>query len=209
MPNTLKLALKELKQWQDARTVEQKRGWCLGATRYALAEVGLKLPPPQPKPDNTARWNGYTLAANPTHWGWLRIAPTAAAFNGLRLDYFDGVAPLPDGRIAGHVGITNPSTGIIHSAIDFQWNSSWNKARMASFVPMTSSGGIHLSLLSALEGPQTTATGAASANILGIEIENGDLPSPPAGDREFTNFVNSINAEFLTQNPSVGLDAEQ
>jgi hypothetical protein len=209
MSSKLQQARQELKHWQNARTIAQRQGWCLGATRYALTEVGLKLPAPQPKPNNTARWNGYTLAANPAKWGWLRIAPTAAAFNGLRLDYFDGVARLDDGRIAGHVGITDPAAGIIYSAIDFDWNSNWSKARMASFVPMTSSGGVHLSLLSTLAGASAAVTGTSTANILGIEIESGELPAPPENDAEFLKFVEGINAAFLTENPSVVIDAEQ
>lgn len=203
MAGRLAQALEALKDWQDARTLAQRRGWCLGATRAALTEVSLRLPAAQPAPNNTARWNGFKLADDPARWGWVRIAPTSAAFGGLRLDYFDGVARLPDGRIAGHVGITDPETGIIHSAVDFDWNANWARARMASFVPLSPTEGAPLGFLTPLEDQLD----APSVRVMGIAVETGPVHAPPQEDPAFEAFAQEVNGYILSDRQI--LDAEQ
>ncbi|HEY3266049.1 MAG TPA: hypothetical protein VGM37_03925 [Armatimonadota bacterium] len=134
----LQLAIRALQAWQRQRTVSQRTGWCLGATRIAVQGAGLRLPPPQPAPNNTALWNSQMMLRDPGEYGWRRVLPDA---DRLTLQYFGGVARLRDGRIAGHIGIVDSEAGILYSAVDFPLTAFWQSKRLACFLPAVSPAG--------------------------------------------------------------------
>lgn len=118
-------------QWREDEGGANRHGRCLEAVRAALLAVGLRLPPPQPRPNNLAVFNGRWLAKDPAAWGWLAAGP------GVRytLDYFGGVGRLPDGRVAGHVAIADHVARVLYSSWDYPVTASWQARRFASFVP--------------------------------------------------------------------------
>lgn len=140
----LQEALPVLKRWQDARTLPQRKGWCLAAIRASVTGVGLHLPAVHPA-DNSARWNGEQMVANPAQYGWQKVAPAAARYT---LTYFFRVA-LKNGRYLGHVAILDNIEKVLYSAVNYDLTRSWasqldhqsgspgQEALSASFLPVT------------------------------------------------------------------------
>lgn len=118
-------------QWREDERGANRHGRCLEAVRAALVAVGLRLPPPQSRPNNLALYNGRWLAKDPTPWGW-QAADAGARYT---LDYFGGVGRLPDGRVAGHVAIADHVARVLYSSWDYPLTASWQGHRFASFVP--------------------------------------------------------------------------
>lgn len=127
-------AVRALHTWQHREDGQgaNRHGRCLEAVRAALADVGLSLPPPQPRPHNLALYNYQLLRQDPARWGWTP-APAGARYT---LDYFDHVGRLPDGRIAGHIAVGDTVTHALYSSWDYPLTPYWRSMRVASFVPL-------------------------------------------------------------------------
>lgn len=147
---TLNDALNELKSWQLAHgSTANRSGRCLESVRYAIAGATLErlqgdpdatrlsLPPPIPKPLNTALGNMDALCVNPEAFGWQRVKPDAHGnLPQVTLDYYANCGTLPDGRIAGHIAIVDRRAKVLYSCTDFPLTAWWQARRAASFVPL-------------------------------------------------------------------------
>jgi hypothetical protein len=126
----LQQAIQNLKNWQAEHHGNNPGGACLGTTRLALSEAGLKLPSPMPNPHNLALDNFRALVADPGKYGWTQIH---APLNQPCLVYFGDCGKLSDGRVAGHIGIL--SDGVIYSDVDYKWDAYWASKIVGAFIP--------------------------------------------------------------------------
>jgi len=129
----LRQGIARLNHYVNTISEKKRRNLCLQYTRQALKDVGMVLPW-NAYPKNLAKEAGYDLVLNPAAWGWQRVKPPLPRYT---LDFYDGIAKLKDGRIAGHVGIVDRKEGIIYSAVPYKLTQTFQKARFASFVPLT------------------------------------------------------------------------
>lgn len=129
----LRQGIARLNHYVNTIPEKKRRNLCLQYTRQALKDVGMVLPW-NAYPKNLAKEAGYDLVLNPAAWGWERVKPPLPRYT---LDFYDGIAKLKDGRTAGHVGVVDRKEGIIYSAVPYKLTTTFQKARFASFVPLT------------------------------------------------------------------------
>jgi hypothetical protein len=131
----LEKALSALTEWQKTNGSEKKRAKrCLEAIRWSCEKAGLRLPPPRPKPHNTALGCYELLVAHPEQWGWKAIhhKPDGTLQTPCLL-FLKRCGQLPDGRWAGHICIL--SNNVLRANVDYQYNSWWKSRVVAAFIP--------------------------------------------------------------------------
>lgn len=118
-------------QKQERAAGRSRASRCLEAVRHACAEEGLRLPPPMPRPRNTALANWEALGAAPEAFGWRRIhSPLTEPC----LVYFKRCGILPDKRVAGHVALYVPADGKLYANLTYNWNQYWADRLVGAFT---------------------------------------------------------------------------
>lgn len=128
----LALAYEQAKVWQR-QNAGHRSGRCLEAARWALAKVGLRLPPGLAKPKNTAIWNFRVLDSNPGRYGWRRVTKPLPRYV---IVYFVNCGNLKDGRIAGHFAIWDTVRDIHRANFSASMTDWWADRVRAPFVPI-------------------------------------------------------------------------
>ena len=106
---------------------------CLGDVRWALGQVGLKLPW-RPWPANTALKCFELLVKDPKHYGWKAIHHDAKGkLETPCLVFFGDCGRLKDGRIAGHISILDGSK--IYANETHSYYTWWRSRIKGAFLP--------------------------------------------------------------------------
>ena len=122
------VALKEHQRADDAAGISRTHR-CLEYARKALLSYGLRLP--APTSENTAYADFEILVANPAAYGWKQVH---SPLTDMCLVYFKDCGALPNGRIAGHIGILYD--GIIYANQNYPFSQWWADRIVGAFVPV-------------------------------------------------------------------------
>jgi len=130
--------MEELKRAiEDLKKRKNTPGTCLGDIRQVLSKFGLRLPPPMPRPHNTAIANFEELVQDPQKYGWKAVhhvdgkLPVPYA-----LVYFKKCGDLGDGRQAGHIAILDVEKMKHYANADHAMTRYWGERLIGAFVPV-------------------------------------------------------------------------
>ena len=127
----LEQAIQFLKNLESQRikNKQSRAKSCLGDVRAALSHVGLRIPSPMEKPNNTALANGHAMIKMPEFYGWEQIHSPLT--DEPVLLYFKGCGILKDGRTAGHIAIKRGNK--LYANITYNWNQWWADRVIGAF----------------------------------------------------------------------------
>lgn len=131
-------ALDRLIDWQSINKGHTS-GWCLKAVRYGFKTTSLRLPLSWINfPGNLAISCGRRLARDPARWGWKLLGSSGKNLptDQPSLVFFDACGELPDGRLAGHVGIYKPTTRRIIANYNQNLTPYWRDRIAYVFAPL-------------------------------------------------------------------------